>query len=66
MGIGLGTPGIVDETIRIVLGGAENIIGWENIDVASLLEEQMKLPVVVGNDANLMGLGEAKYGAGRG
>ncbi len=48
--------GIVDETNRIVLGGAENIIGWENIDVASLLEEQMKLPVVVGNDANLMGL----------
>ena len=66
LGIGLGTPGIVDETNRIVLGGAENIIGWENIDVASLLEEQMKLPVVVGNDANLMGLGEAKYGAGRG
>ena len=43
LGIGLGTPGIVDETNRIVLGGAENIIGWENIDVASLLEEQMKL-----------------------
>lgn len=42
LGIGLGTPGIVDETNRIVLGGAENIIGWENIDVASLLEEQMK------------------------
>ena len=58
LGIGLGTPGIVDETNRIVLGGAENIIGWENIDVASLLEEQMKLPVVVGNDANLMGLGK--------
>lgn len=65
-GIGLGTPGIVDETNRIVLGGAENIAGWKNIDVASFLEQQMNLPVVVGNDANLMGLGEAKYGAGRG
>lgn len=64
-GIGLGTPGIVDETNRIVLGGAENIVGWENIDVASLLEEQLHLPVVVGNDANLMGLGETKFGAGR-
>ena len=41
LGIGLGTPGIVDETNRIVLGGAENIIGWENIDVASLLEEHL-------------------------
>lgn len=66
LGIGLGTPGIVDETNRIVLGGAENIIGWENIDVASLMEKQMSLPVVVGNDANLMGLGDTKYGAGRG
>lgn len=65
-GIGLGTPGIVDETNRIVLGGAENIVGWENIDVASVLEEALKLPVVVGNDANLMGLGETKFGAGRG
>ena len=66
LGIGLGTPGIVDETNRIVLGGAENIVGWENIDIASLMEKQMSLPVVVGNDANLMGLGETKYGAGRG
>ena len=66
LGIGLGTPGIVDETNRIVLGGAENIVGWENIDVASLMEKQMNLPVVVGNDANLMGLGETKYGVGRG
>ena len=66
LGIGLGTPGIVDETNRIVLGGAENIIGWENIDVASLMEKQMSLPVVVGNDANLMGLGETMYGAGQG
>ena len=66
LGIGLGTPGIVDETNRIVLGGAENIIGWENIDVASLMEKQMSLPVVVGYDANQMGLVETKYGAGRG
>lgn len=65
-GIGLGTPGIVDETSRIVLGGAENLVGWENLDVASPLEEQLHLPVVMGNDANLMGLGETKYGAGGG
>lgn len=65
-GIGLGTPGIVDETNRIVLGGAENLVGWENLDVASPLEEQLNLPVVMGNDANLMGLGETKYGAGGG
>ncbi|MCC8170610.1 MAG: ROK family protein [Parabacteroides sp.] len=65
-GIGLGTPGIVDETNRIVLGGAENIAGWENIGLASFLEERTGLPAVVGNDANLMGLGETKYGAAKG
>lgn len=65
-GIGLGTPGIVDESNRIVLGGAENIVGWENIDVASLLEELMSLPVKVGNDAGMMGWGEMKFGSGKG
>ena len=33
-GIGIGTPGIVDCTNRIVLGGAENIQGWENLKLA--------------------------------
>lgn len=65
-GLGLGTPGIVDETNRIVLGGAENIVGWECIDVASALENRLQLPVILGNDANLMGLGESRFGAGRG
>lgn len=65
-GVGVGTPGIVDVTNSIVLGGAENIVGWENIDVATILEEELNLPIVIGNDANLMGLGETKFGAGRG
>lgn len=66
LGVGVGTPGIVDETNSVVLGGAENIVGWENLDVATILEKELNLPIVIGNDANLMGLGEAKFGAGRG
>lgn len=65
-GIGLGTPGIVDETNRIVLGGAENIKGWENLHLADRLEAEIGMPVQMGNDANLMGLGETMYGAGQG
>ena len=65
-GVGIGTPGIVDETGRIVVGGAENIRGWENIALAGRLEEISALPVRMGNDANLMGLGETVFGAGRG
>ena len=38
LGIGLGTPGIVDETNRIVLGGAENIVGWENCSQQQLFK----------------------------
>ncbi|MEG1334175.1 MAG: ROK family protein [Bacteroides sp.] len=65
-GIGLGTPGIVDATGRIVLGGAENIKGWENLPLANRLELATGLPTRLANDANLMGLGETMYGAGRG
>lgn len=65
-GIGIGTPGIVDETNRIVLGGAENIKGWENLNLADRIEAETHLPVQMGNDANLMGLGETMYGAGQG
>lgn len=64
-GIGIGTPGIVNETNRIVLGGAENIRGWENLYLADRIEAETGLPTQLGNDANLMGLGETMYGAGR-
>ena len=65
-GIGIGTPGIVDGMNRIVLGGAENINGWENIHLADRIETETGLPALLGNDANLMGLGETMYGAGQG
>lgn len=66
MGIGIGTPGIVDATCRIVLGGAENIKGWEQLPLADILEKSIGLRVLLSNDANLMGLGETMYGAGKG
>lgn len=65
-GVGIGTPGIIDETNRIVLGGAENIKGWENLNLADILEEKIGGPVLLSNDANAMGLGETLYGAGKG
>lgn len=65
-GIGIGTPGIIDDTNRIVIGGAENIVGWENVPLADTIEKETRLPVVVSNDANVMGLAEATYGAAKG
>ncbi len=37
-GVGIGTPGVVSADGRTVLGGAENIAGWENLPLASRIE----------------------------
>ena len=66
VGVGVGSPGIVDPTERIVIGGAENIVGWQMVPVADFLESKLQLPVRVSNDANLMGLGETVFGAAQG
>ncbi|MGB5553931.1 MAG: ROK family protein [Flavobacteriaceae bacterium] len=63
-GIGIGTPGIVDE--GIVLGGADNLDGWIDIDVAGHYAKIFDLPVLVENDANVMGYAELHYGAAKG
>lgn len=65
-GIGIGTPGIIDNAARVVLGGAENIVGWENILLADEIEHEFHLPVVIDNDGNLMSLGEHAFGAAQG
>ncbi len=65
-GIGIGTPGVVSADGRTVLGGAENIAGWENIPLADRVEVAAGLPVVASNDANVMALGETLFGAAKG
>jgi len=60
--IGIGSPGIVDIQQGVVLGGADNLKGWEQVPLATLLREATGLPVYVDNDANLMGLGEYMAG----
>lgn len=60
--IGVGTPGLVDVEHGIVLGGADNLVGWENIALADLLSKDTGLPVFVDNDGNMMGMGEVTFG----
>lgn len=64
VGIGIGTPGIVCD--GIVTGGAENLDGWQDINLEELFKQKFQLPVFVDNDANAMGLGEVVYGAAQG
>lgn len=65
VGVGIGTPGIVDRSNRIVLGGADNIAGWSQVPLSEKIEESCQLPVFINNDANLMGLGEQAFGIAR-
>lgn len=65
-GIGIGTPGIISPDGQSVLGGAENIEGWENVNVGARLTAHTGLFTLLGNDANLMALGETLYGAAAG
>ena len=62
-GIGIGSPGIVYDAV--VLGGADNLNGWENIDLGSIFSTKFNLPVLADNDANVMGLGEVAFGSAK-
>jgi glucokinase len=63
--IGVAAPGPLDPYEGIVFE-APNIPGWDNLHLRDHLVECFKVPVAIGNDANLAALGEWKYGAGRG
>lgn len=63
IGLGIGTPGIIDD--GLVLGGAENLPEWENLPLSGILEQRFKMPVLVDNDANLLGLAEVRFGAAK-
>lgn len=65
-GVGIGTPGVVSADCRVVIGGAENIVGWENVHLAQKVEQACGLPTFANNDANMMAYGECQYGAAAG
>ncbi len=65
VGIGIGAPGPLDSRTGILFA-PPNLRGWHNVPLRQLLYEEFNLPVYLGNDANLAGLGEHIYGAGRG
>jgi glucokinase len=62
--IGLGAPGPTDPYEGVVLV-APNMPGWVNIPLRRILTQRFGVPVVIGNDANVAGLAEFRYGAGQ-
>lgn len=65
LGIGLGLPGPIDYE-RGVVHFLPNIVGWKEVNLKSILERKLRLPVFVDNDAKLMSLAEYKLGAAKG
>ncbi len=63
-GIGIGTPGVVDD--EGVVFSAPNLPRWDNLPLKQIFAEKYKLPVVVENDVNTITWGEFLYGAGNG
>ncbi|CAL4860655.1 N-acetylmannosamine kinase [Microbacterium sp. MM2322] len=59
LGIGVGTPGVVDD--RGVILAAPGF-GWAGVDLAGRLEAELGLPVLVANDANAAVLAEHTFG----
>jgi glucokinase len=63
--IGIASPGPLDPHTGTILD-TPNIPQWKNFPVAPKLSEHFGVPVYLDNDANMAGLAEWKFGAGRG
>lgn len=65
-GIGIGFGGPVDDTTHTVIK-SHQIHGWDNFPLPDWMSEMVGgLPAVLGNDADVAGLAEALFGAGKG
>jgi glucokinase len=65
LGIGIASPGPLDPRTGVVIA-PPNLLGWDHVPLADIMQEEFGLPVYVNNDANLAGLAEFRFGAGRG
>jgi glucokinase len=63
--IGIASPGPLDPYTGTILD-TPNIPEWENFPVGPRLRENFDVPVYLDNDANMAGLAEWQYGAGKG
>jgi glucokinase len=64
-GVGIGFGGPVDDPTRTVIT-SHQIKGWDGFPLADWISDITGLPAVLGNDADVAGLAEALFGAGKG
>lgn len=64
-GIGISAPGPLNPQTGVIVA-PPNLDGWHNVPLGDILTEEFKMPVYVGNDANVAALAEYTHGAARG
>ena len=64
-GIGVGFGGPTDDATQSTIT-SHQIAGWDNFPLAAFLHENLSSPAVICNDADVAGLAEAHFGAGKG
>ncbi len=63
--VGVGAPGPFDEKKQEFVAFA-NLPAWTGFHLGARMSEDLKVPVALGNDANVAALGEQRAGAGKG
>jgi glucokinase len=63
--VGVGAPGPLDIEAGILIS-PPNLPGWFRVPLKQLIEDSLGIATFVENDANAAGLGEHRFGAGRG
>lgn len=61
--VGIGAPGLISNGI---IHHSPNLFGVKNLNLKEALQAELKIPVEVENDANVVALSEWQYGAGKG
>jgi glucokinase len=64
VGVGMGVPGHHKSKEGKVLW-SPNFKNWDGVQLLAPIKEDLGVPVVMGNDANVAALGEFNFGAGR-
>ena len=64
-GIGVGFGGPTDDATQSTIT-SHQIAGWDNFPLAAFMHENLGPPAVICNDADVAGLAEAHFGAGKG
>jgi len=64
-GIGIGFGGPVDDATQTIIK-SHQIDGWDNFPLADWFTDMLGWPAALGNDADVAGLAEALFGAGKG